>query len=186
MSSIRVPVSLLSPPGEWYYPSYKFGFSSSYNALGVVVLFSNRHFIFAMLPSSTLGVWCIPVHFYSSYWRMHFEVNSKCTTWQVCGCGEEGFQNVVCDFRHQFPFTFGVVLPRGNFFQIILVKSREFYNFTDRLERRRDGQAYICQSPRWEYIYAVSSVETFNPPLKHSSWVLENDCVQIFRIQILI
>ena len=86
-------------------------------------------------------------------------------------------------YRHQFPFTFGVVLPRGNFFQIILVKSREFYNFTDRLERRRDGQAYICQNSSVRiYIYAVFSVETFNPPLKHSSWILENDCVQITHI----
>ena len=80
-------------------------------------------------------------------------------------------------FRHRFPVTFGVVLPWGNFFQIILVKSREFYKFTDRLETG----IYLSK-----YIYAVSSVETFNPPLIHSSWILENDCVQIFRIQIFI
>ena len=58
-------------------------------------------------------------------------------------------------------------------------------NFTSLQTDWKDAETDMhisVKTPRWEYIYAVSSVETFNPPLKHSSWILENDCVQITHI----
>lgn len=102
-------------------PSYKFGFSSSYNALGCCSFFkSTFHFCYLAIfyPWSLVYSCTLLFKLLKDAFRSKFKMYKMSSVY----------------FRHQFPFTFGVVLPRGNFFQIILVKSREFYKFTDRLE----------------------------------------------------